>query len=352
MQTYRTWKVVDNPGALARFSSPQAPPRASLLAMIRPLSDALFSGPAVPRLPAWARKTPDPERPCDAAARAGAALCTLHAVIGSAPPWAGVWRDRLALAAAQKSCRRLGRSDDEASLREAFLFRPSEAAPSPAERVFLGWQQLALPEALAPPGLRRAAAALGYVGPLEAEALARAIVAATGEAAALTAAMAAIGAVTAAGRPDAATEVYACFVADAVLAKGLRWPKPLPLLAVGFFLGGWPGRAGGALRFRPGDETFAAAVAQAIAAGAAAALDSAAAIARRAETLAAVAPRVRARGKEVAIAALLSADAVTPARIRSKTLPDRAARRLLERLVALGGARELSGRKTFRIYGL
>ena len=135
--------------------------------MIRPLSDALFSGPAVPRLPAWARKTPDPERPCDAAARAGAALCTLHAVIGSAPPWAGVWRDRLALAAAQKSCRRLGRSDDEASLREAFLFRPPEAAPSPAERVFLGWQQLALPEALAPPGLRRAAAALGYVGPLD-----------------------------------------------------------------------------------------------------------------------------------------------------------------------------------------
>jgi Protein of unknown function (DUF1403) len=317
--------------------------------MIRPLSDALLSGPAVPRLPAWARKTPDPERPCDAAARAGAALCTLHAVIGSAPPWAGVWRDRLALAAAQKSCRRLGRSDDEASLREAFLFRSSEAAPSPAERVFLGWQQLALPEALAPPGLRRAAAALGYVGPLEAEALARAIVAATGEAAALTAAMAAI--VMASGRPDAATEVYACFVADAVLAKSLRWPKPLPLFAVGFF-GGMAGPGRGALRFRPGDETFAAAVAQAIAAGAAAALDAAAAIARRAEILAAVAPRVRARGKEVAIAALLSADAVTPARIRSKTLPDRAARRLLERLVALGGARELSGRKTFRIYGL
>ena len=51
------------------------------------------------------------------------------------------------------------------------------------------------------------------------------------------------------------------------------------------------------------------------------------------------------------VAALCGTDALTPARLPGG-LSDRAGRRLFERLVRLGAVRELSGRDTFRIYGI
>jgi hypothetical protein len=48
---------------------------------------------------------------------------------------------------------------------------------------------------------------------------------------------------------------------------------------------------------------------------------------------------------------LLADDAVSAA-VPLPGLSDRARRRLFERLVALSAARELTGRKTFRLYGL
>ncbi|WP_425487097.1 DUF1403 family protein [Microvirga arsenatis] len=61
--------------------------------------------------------------------------------------------------------------------------------------------------------------------------------------------------------------------------------------------------------------------------------------------------RVRSRGREDGAALLLADDAVAPVRLAGIG-SDRAARRFLERLTALGAVRELTGRPTFRLYGL
>ena len=76
-----------------------------------------------------------------------------------------------------------------------------------------------------------------------------------------------------------------------------------------------------------------------------------AALGRSAQNLLAVAPRLRAKGAGAVIATLLDEDAVLPSARRS-AISDRGARRLFDRLVALGGVRELTGRSTFRLYGL
>jgi hypothetical protein len=50
---------------------------------------------------------------------------------------------------------------------------------------------------------------------------------------------------------------------------------------------------------------------------------------------------------------LLTEDCVSPAEAAHRApMTDRAARRLFDRLVMLGAERELSGRPTFRLYGL
>jgi hypothetical protein len=68
---------------------------------------------------------------------------------------------------------------------------------------------------------------------------------------------------------------------------------------------------------------------------------------------------VRAKGTADAVQLFLSQDAAAPQRdlspvVRGGTarMSERAARRLCERLVALGGLRELTGRPTHRLYGL
>ena len=62
-------------------------------------------------------------------------------------------------------------------------------------------------------------------------------------------------------------------------------------------------------------------------------------------------PKLRAKGARRVVELLLADDAA-PARAASGGLSDRAARRLFDRLVELGAVRELSGRPTFRLYGL
>lgn len=76
-----------------------------------------------------------------------------------------------------------------------------------------------------------------------------------------------------------------------------------------------------------------------------------AALARGAARLRAVAPKLRAKGANEAVALFLTRDAVAPTALTSRR-SNRAARRLCDRLVVLGAVRELTGRDTFRLYGL
>jgi hypothetical protein len=70
---------------------------------------------------------------------------------------------------------------------------------------------------------------------------------------------------------------------------------------------------------------------------------------RSSQKLIAVAPRLRAKGAGAVIDP--ARDAVRPS-ARRGAISDRGLRRLFDRLVALGGVRELTGRSTFRLYGL
>ncbi|WP_282063657.1 DUF1403 family protein [Roseobacter litoralis] len=79
----------------------------------------------------------------------------------------------------------------------------------------------------------------------------------------------------------------------------------------------------------------------------------------RAAALRAVTPKLRAKGSKAAADLFLSEDAIGPSTmlspmIKGTTIPmtDRAARRFCDRLVELGVARELTGRSTFRLYGI
>ena len=137
-----------------------------------------------------------------------------------------------------------------------------------------------------------------------------------------------------------------------VIAIRLRWARPLPLIATKVLDPG-VAVAGRRRRPRPGDPAWPNAAAGAIALAAASALDLAADLSRRADTLIAVAPKLRAKPAPKIVDLLLAEDCVSPAEAaRQAPMTGRAARRLFDRLLALGAVRELSGRPTFRLYGL
>ena len=123
----------------------KAPPSGSLSPCCAPLNLRTtqgFSTAAPAPFPAWARAANAPESEAEAAFLAGAALSRLDAVVRSDPPWAGVWRRRLALAAAAASLLRAGRTEDEARLRDAFHLTRPGADPGPAGEHLFAWREL------------------------------------------------------------------------------------------------------------------------------------------------------------------------------------------------------------------
>jgi Protein of unknown function (DUF1403) len=299
-------------------------------------------------LPAWARASGRAGE-SDPLFCAGAGLALLDAFLRRDPPAAGALRSRLALQSAAASATILRLNTHEGALRD-LRFAVGDAGP--AARLLTLWRDLATrPPSLDAARLAAAAAALDLA--VDPNGLASRLKACAGEGDPVSAAAKAAALVFSVfpDAPAAEAETLALWAFDLVLAIRLRWARPPPLIATKVLDPGLRSNGGG--RPRPGDPAWPRTAAEAIALAVASALDLAADLSRRAETLIAVAPKLRAKPAAKIVDLLLAEDCVAPAQAaRQGPMTDRAARRLFDRLVALGAAREFSGRPSFRLYGL
>jgi hypothetical protein len=282
----------------------------------------------------------------EAAFTVGAALAALSTRVHAAAPWSGAWRRRLALKAAAASARMARRGEDEFLLRDSFFLCPAGGDPGPGGRLLLAWRELDRSDPLADESVLHLAKTLELAVD---DALRGAIAAAQELAASGRGAPFAAGDTmksVLAHRPDAV--LLGLWLADAVLARRLGWPLPLPLLAAALL---HPSLRTAGWRPHPGDPGWTQNCCAAYALAAAQACDLHAELGRRAEKLLAAAPQLRAKGAAAVIEALLDDDAVLSSR-RDGSMSARGHRRLFDRLVALGAVRELTGRATFRLYGL
>ena len=307
--------------------------------------------PTFPPFPGWALLRTPPESVADAGFAAGAALAAIHPIARGEHPLGGLWRQRLALGNAAVLVGQAGRTEDEAALRDAWYLRRDDDDPGPAGRILRTWRALSERAAMQPENwtLRLAAALELRLDDAFEDIVAVATQLAKGDGPAIAAA-AEIAAVSMKLRPD--SELLALWLADAVLAHRLKWPAPVPLLA------GQIRRAD--LRAAPahveGESVWLTMCATGYARAAATAFDLYADLARRAHRLLAIAPKLRAKDADLMIAILIGEDA-QPAKTGkataiSTTSSERSNRRLFERLVSLGAVRELTGRSSFRLYGL
>jgi hypothetical protein len=283
--------------------------------------------PMLPPLPGWIA-TRRGESMDAAAFRSGAALAYLTLVTASADLPQALWRDRLALAAAGSCVRLAGRREGARDLRDAVHLTKAGGDPGPAGQVLRQWSwavavtisATGLGRALEGVAAERIADCLGAPGQTPVHCAAQAIEATRDD------------------RPEA--ETARLILADAVLSKALGQRHVLPLLSLSLTL----------RDLRLAGDDLRLACHRAVVGGAGQAMSVASELARGAARIRAVAPKLRARGAGRAVELFLSRDALAPAALNF--MSDRAARRLCDRLVDLGAVRELTGRNSFRLYGV
>ncbi len=301
----------------------------------------------LPQLPGWVTSG-RVETLETVAFRSGVALTLLDQLV-SDPRYgvpAKMLANRLALSAATATSKLEGRLAREADIRDAYHLTPPGEARGPDGDLLAFWRE----------GVRLCAGRTGEIADFVGADFA-------GEVGAwldvglerarthgpLSGCVAALRAVLEA---DDRAERTACLLSDVVLARALNWKVMLPVTAARLIKT--------TLRDLTAKEQGAELAVQVrILESIEDTIRLARDLAHRAEALRAVAPKLRAKGSDAAVDLFLTEDAVAPAsmlspRIRGTSIPmtDRAARRFCDRLVELGVARELTGRSTFRLYGI
>ena len=308
------------------------------------LSDDLES---LPRMPSWVTsgRTETPET---VAFRSGAALTVLDQLVSD--PRHGVpvklLANRLALTAATATSKLAGRMAREADIRDAYHLTPPGEARGPDGDLLAFWRD-AVRLRLNGPG-----EIADLIGPDRGEDVAGWLDAGQDRARTHGPLAGCVAVLRAVLETDDRAERVACLLSDIVMARALNWKFVLPVTAQRL--------TKAALRDLTAERQGAELAVQArILESVEAVIRLARDLARRAEALRAVAPKLRAKGSDAAVDLFLTEDAVAPSsmlspRIRgtSISMTDRAARRFCDRLVELGVARELTGRPTFRLYGV
>ena len=295
-------------------------------------------------LPRWVTSVRG-EAPETVAFSSGAALSLLDVVLrdptGTLP--SALLRDRMALGAAVACLKLESRHESMSDIRDAICLARAGEALGPAGGMFLAWRKLA----------RINLTSSGWndrVGKLLPEQVAEAMPELGSFAGSPVAQASQILAVILRQFPR--QEAAALMLADVALARALGWDRMMPLLAVHL--------SRKDIRAISNDETDPVlCVHRVMVAASDGAIRRAADLSRRAEKLRAIAPKLRAKGSDEALELFLSHDAVSPSGMLSPqimgtsfAMTDRAARRLCDRLVDLGVVRELTGRPTFRLYGV
>ena len=311
--------------------------------------------PSAPTAPAWSPRLPGWALPrgrdneTDAAFAAGVALKSLDDLLGADPPWLGCWRDRLALKSAAVAAKMVGRSEEETALRDAVLLTVTGDDPGPAGKLFLATRMLTRRSGpVTTSFVKEIADLFGLRWDDGLASIPDIVDSAIQSGRAAPFAVADLITAISAVRPDA--EVLALGLADVVLAHKLKWSKLVPLHLPERF-GAAFRTIGGRGRVRPGEPAYPKAICLALVDGVDAALRSALEIDRRAARLLTVAPKLRTKGAEPVIRKLLGEDAMS-ASASGSNLSRWASNRLFERLEGFEAVRELSGRSSFRVFGL
>lgn len=304
----------------------------------------------LPKLPSWVTSG-RAETPETVAFRSGAALMVLEGLVSD--PRHGVpvklLANRLALTTATATSKLEGRLAREADIRDAYHLTPPDEARGPDGDLLTFWREAVRLRLNGREWQAGLGGLIGHDAETDVHTWLNAGFARARTHGPLAGCAFVMRCVLEA---DDRAERVACLLSDVVLARTLNWPSLLPIMAQHL--------TKAVLRDLIADGQGAERkVQQRLLQSVEDTIQISRELAQGAAALQVVVPKLRAKGSDAAVALFLSEDAVAPSMmlspmIQGTTIPmtDRAARRFCDRLVELGVARELTGRSTFRLYGI